>query len=122
MKGSDLKNFFLASVCLIGLASCGTVSTGGAGQTSTGDPVAGEFKLDQATQVFELSLISPGRWTCSGSFQRSGQNLSTRTIPVNCSNGLKGTATLTANQFQGQIVGSFRLSSGEAGQVVFGNT
>lgn len=104
------------------LAACGTIETGGAGTTTNGEPVAGRLSLDQATNVFNVDVSSPKGWSCKGSFQKSNNNLRTKTLPLTCNDGKAGTLILTANQFQGQIVGSFTLSSGESGQVTFGHT
>lgn len=114
----------ILTAALIGMAAlAGCVeSTGGAGQTSRGDPVAGSLSFDHATQMFDVGLHSPRGWVCNAQFKRSGQDLKIRTVPLSCSDGRTGNLVLTSNQFQGQIVGAFTLSNGESGQVVFGNT
>lgn len=115
------------TICLLGiltLSACAQ-ATGGAGTTSRGDPVASQLQSDPATRTYTLTLTNPGRWTCASQFEflpYDSRNPSmTRTVPLDCGRGLTGTMIFTGNQFANQVVGSFRLSNGEAGQVVFGN-
>lgn len=118
---------YLKSIVGIGAAlaisACATtVQTGGAGVTSKGEPVSGLLVFDQATRMFDINVVSPGAWTCSSRFQQSDQGLQQRSVPLTCDNGWNGTIVMTRNEFQQQMVGSFRLTDGTAGQVTFGLT
>ena len=115
----------LAISAALALSACAQ-ATGGAGTTARGEPLAGQIFVDPAAGTNRVDITSPGRWTCSSQFGRAENTPNnpsmTRTVPLTCSNGATGQLVLTGNQFQQQIVGSFRLSNGESGQVTFGMT
>lgn len=103
------------------LAACTTVTEfGGAGQTAKGMPVSGLLAFDHASRIFHVELDSPSGWSCTADFKQSGQNMQKRAVPLICNDGRSGTLILTNNQIQGQAVGSFSLTGGEAGHVTFG--
>lgn len=114
-----MKAFYLLTAAAI-LAGCATIQEGGAGQTKSGDPVTGLYQFDQATKMFDISVISPRGWTCDANFKQSNQPKAVRSVPLTCSNGATGNLVMSANRTQGQAVGSFQLSNGEAGQIIFG--
>ncbi|MCV2877608.1 hypothetical protein OE699_01980 [Sedimentimonas flavescens] len=111
---------FVAAAALLAVSACAVVQTGGAGQTSSGEPIVGDFKFDQGTRRFDIALQSPRGWVCSSSFVQSAQPQATRTVPLTCNDGRTGNLIMSANQFQDQATGSFYLSNGESGQVTFG--
>lgn len=113
--------FKAISSTMLCLAVAGCVeSTGGAGLTKSGEPVAGKLALNYQTRMFDVEIQSPKGWKCTSQFEQSGQNMRIRTVPLTCSDGRRGNLVLTSNQYQGQAVGSFTLSNGESGQVTFG--
>lgn len=105
-----------AAACL---AAC-IDSTGGSGLTKSGDPVAARMDYNPQTSMFDISIHSPKGWTCAATFKKSNQNMKVRTVPLTCTDGRNGNLVMSANQYQGQAVGSFALSDGESGQVTFG--
>lgn len=117
--GKALFNLAFCSVTIF--SGCVPVSTGGAGTTSGGEPIAGTITSDSLRGENNVKIISPAGWTCESDFGVSEtQGTMVRTVPLECTNGARGTLVLTGNQFQQQIVGSFKLTNGESGQVRFG--
>ena len=122
-KGILMKFQFAGIASALALTACGVVSEGGAGQTTTGEPVSGLVSWDQATGERELTISSPSGWSCASSLgPNPNPGIKQRTERLNCNNGATGTIILTFNQTQQQMVGNFQLSNGKAGQVVFGRT
>lgn len=117
-----MRSAFLAVAAFALTSACQPVSTGGSGQTSDGEPVAGSLAADAMQTEFTATISSPSGWNCSGVVGRPDSPTAIRHIPLRCNNGLTGTLLLTGNQFQQQIVGSFQLSDGRSGQVTFGQT
>lgn len=122
---SDRRNYMrilgLFAVALV--VGCSPISTGGTGETGQGAPISGLVTVDQINQLNRVDIISPAGWQCSSTFGLSETpGVMTRTVPLSCNNGQTGTLVLTGNQFQQQIVGTFQLSNGINGRVVFGRT
>ena len=116
-------NRLIFVLAILLLSACqAAVQTGGSGQTSLGEPLAGTLSFSHKTNQYAVVIQSPAGWSCGAKFVRSGQNLSSRTVPLTCNDGRKGRLIMTSNQYQYQFVGSFRLSNGEAGQVTFGRS
>lgn len=108
---------------LLAAAGCAPVTTGGGGKMSDGKPVTGLLSADNVKQEYSATINSPEGWQCTSIFGKSATpGVMTRTVPLTCNNGATGNLVLTGNQFQQQIIGSFALSNGQSGQVIFGRT
>jgi hypothetical protein len=112
---------FIALVAALLLTACGELSTGGSGQTSTGAPVSGLVNWNLDTDVQTVSISSPAGWICTSTFDWNRRSaIMQRTEQLKCNDGSTGRVILSENHIQGQLVGSFQLSNGKTGQVVFG--
>lgn len=117
------KSVFLvtAMLAVTAVSGCMTVTTGGAGEMRNGDPISGLIAVDQMNGVNTVTVASPGAWECVSTFGASNTpGVMVRTVPLTCNNGAKGTLIITGNQFQQQIVGTFKLNNGQSGRVTFG--
>lgn len=118
----NLKTVMGAAMAMA-LAACEPFATGGAGQTSDGQPVSGSYTFDPADRMITVQILSPAGWSCQSRFERTGDpSVVTRSVPLTCDDGRTGTIVLTLNQFQEQVVGSFQIRGGASGQVTFGQT
>lgn len=103
------------------ICACVPVTTGGVGELRDGQPISGLISVDNMAGMNTVTIASPGEWECVSNFGRSNApGTMVRTVPLTCNNGAKGTLIITGNQFQQQIVGTFKLSNGKSGRVVFG--
>ena len=109
-----------APALLLALSACAQ-QTAGAGQTSDGRPLSGHVSFTPVDQMWDVDVVSPAGWTCNTNFEGGGGRVIT-SQPLECDDGRSGTITLTLNQIQNQMVGSFELEDGESGQVTFGRT
>lgn len=109
---------------VLALAGClGSLRYAGSGQLSDGSPVAGLAANNLDTGVKTITITSPAGWECKAEYQKAnGDGLYQGTVPLKCSDGATGTLILSNNRVQQQMVGSFKLSNGKTGQVVFGLT
>lgn len=111
----------LVLVGVVAMAACAPVTTGGVGTLTTGEPVTGLIAVDGVNQTNSFALTSPAGWSCSSSFGPSpAPGVTTRAVPLTCTDGAGGNLIITGNQFQQQIVGTFQLDNGQSGSVIFG--
>lgn len=113
-----LRNLALLAT-LSTLAACGPNTTGGSGQLSDGTPLIGTLTGSISEARSDLTVSSPGRWTCKGSYTHAAFDGTTTKVPLTCDNGLTGTGTVVFQKFAASFVMAFSLSSSERGQVTF---
>lgn len=120
--GSTGSAFWPMAIFAVAMVSgCMTVTTGGVGEMRNGDPISGLISVDQANGINTVTVANPGSWECVSTFGASNTpGMMVRTVPLTCNNGSKGTLIITGNQFQQQIVGTFKLNNGQSGRVTFG--
>lgn len=107
-------------MCSITLAGCMQVTNSGAGINSKSEPVSGSLQLNEMATAGTVTLRNLDGRTCTGHVQFDASDV--HTFPIECSNGLKGNAMSTINRFNSQQTISYKLSNGETGSVVLGNT
>lgn len=114
------RNLLIALTVVV--AGCAPIPFGGSGTTDQGGPLAAEVVADPTGKANRIFIRSPANWECSAKFASSKPPVRrlNRNIPLLCNDGRSGTAVLSLNQQQQQMTVSFRLSDGEAGQVIFG--
>lgn len=119
--GGILKKIICGFVAAALISGCVPVTSGGVGEMRNGQPISGLISVDNMAGMNTVTIASPGEWECVSNFGRSNApGTMVRTVPLTCNNGAKGTLIITGNQFQQQIVGTFKLTNGESGRVVFG--
>lgn len=116
-----MKKIICGFVAAALISGCVPVTSGGVGEMRNGQPISGLISVDNMAGMNTVTIASPGEWECVSNFGRSNApGTMVRTVPLTCNNGAKGTLIITGNQFQQQIVGTFKLTNGESGRVVFG--
>ncbi len=112
---------------LVGTALGGCVAaSGGAGQMISGEAVVGEIVRGNLTLTTKFCVRRIDGTSCYA-LLADGSNLfpeprMNREAPLQCNDGRKGLAILSANQFQDQVTMIFRMPNGERGSVTFGRS
>lgn len=116
-----IKHMSLALIGIVSLAGC-EATRGGAGQTTTGQPVVAEIRQDANLQQ-SFTITSVSGWQCKGVLtkeQRNDHTKSVLTVPLTCNNGVRGTSLVSIDRFRGQLDINFRLANGTTGNVEVG--
>lgn len=111
-KKNSAPNMAFASAALIGLSAC-QMSIPVTGQTSSGQVATGSVIAD-LTDNNTLQFTIGASVNCTGLYNVINRSK----FPVNCDNGLSGTAVVTpdGNDFDGVV--DFKLSDGTSGRIV----
>jgi hypothetical protein len=111
----------ILSCCVLALAGC-EASRGGAGQTTTGQPVVAEIRQDSNLQQ-SFTITSVSGWQCAGiltSEQRNNFTSSVITVPLACNTGMSGTSLVAIDRVRGKLDINFRLKDGTVGNAKIG--
>lgn len=103
------------------LSGC-EATRGGAGQTTTGQPVVAEIKQDANLQQ-SFTITSVDGWQCTGVLtkeQRNNITASVITVPLTCNTGANGTSLVSIDRMRGKLDINFRLSNGTVGNAKIG--
>ncbi len=100
------------------LTGCISVSSGGSGAMSNGQPIVGKWEHDPQKQEYYVTLISPTGWSCSGEYAGGAiaGNKTITNVPLKCNDGRSGEILLSFGQ---KLVGAFKLSDGQTGSITF---
>ncbi|TMV06319.1 hypothetical protein FGK63_14265 [Ruegeria sediminis] len=108
----------IAIAAAVILSGC-EMSRGGAGQTTTGEPVVGEVWQNNAMEQ-GFTITSVNGWQCTGKLTKSQQYNATNsviTVPLTCSNNVTGTSLVAIDRFKSEADINFRLSNGKVGHL-----
>lgn len=111
-----------AIICVtFAVAGC-EVTRGGAGQTTTGQPVVAEIRQDSNLQQ-SFTITSVAGWQCTGVLtneQRNDATSSVFSVPLTCNTGVSGTSLVAIDRMRGALDINFRLADGTVGNAKIG--
>lgn len=110
----------IALLVLMGLGAC-TAELAAVGKTADGLPVSGQLtgRVVEGKAVLDLNIFSARNGTCSGSATKTKVDAVVTSVPLLCSNGKRGQATITSDYLNQRDTIIYQLS-GERGQIVAG--
>lgn len=96
------------------LAACQSLAVRGTSVASDGSTLTGALTAEIGEDRYAVRFASPAGWSCAGGF--GGAKM--RAIPLTCSDGVSGAMRLEGGVGK-KAKGTFRLSDGRTGRLVF---